>query len=261
MTPIAHLYAKAERADQHIKELDRILRVFLDESPYRVSMKGNPQTGEIEWRLDSAKDIPLCISAIAGDAIQNLRSVLDHMVHGLVIANRCVPKPGVTGFPICETAQEYAASKTRRKIEGIGQIATDSIDALEPYKGGNETLWRLHRLNNVDKHRLLIPAAAVMAHHDILPSQKRRAANVFRVTSNPPNLIGVVVMPERAIFPLEVGKVFFTLPREEMENNFKFALGVSLNEPGVLEGEEIMRTVKHFSNHVRQILKIFDALL
>jgi hypothetical protein len=37
------------------------------------------------------------------------------------------------------------------------------IDNLRPYKGGNQLLWRIHELDNIDKHRTLFTAA-----HDLL---------------------------------------------------------------------------------------------
>ena len=34
--------------------------------------------------------------------------------------------------------------------------AVQFIDSLNPYKGGKEPFWRLHELNNIDKHRRLL---------------------------------------------------------------------------------------------------------
>jgi hypothetical protein len=41
--------------------------------------------------------------------------------------------------------------------------AIEAIDALKPYKGGNDALWRIHELDNIDKHRTLFTLA-----HDFL---------------------------------------------------------------------------------------------
>ena len=37
--------------------------------------------------------------------------------------------------------------------------AVEAIDKLKPYKGGNDALWRIHELDNVDKHRSLFTLA------------------------------------------------------------------------------------------------------
>jgi hypothetical protein len=41
--------------------------------------------------------------------------------------------------------------------------AIERIERLKPYKGGNDPLWRIHELDNIDKHRTLLTT-----HHDCL---------------------------------------------------------------------------------------------
>ena len=48
--------------------------------------------------------------------------------------------------------------------------AVDAIDAIKPYKGGNDTLWRLHGLNNIDKHRLLITVGLAYRFQSVTPN-------------------------------------------------------------------------------------------
>src|SRR5215469_3590061 len=177
------LRIKSDRAYQHIKELEEAMRLFFNSDPYSVSLDYNAETGNMEWRLVEAKDIPLSISTIAGDAIQNLRSALDHLVWQLVILNGKTPTR-ITSFPIAESLQEYTSAKFRRKIEGVAQENISAIDALKPYQGGNAALWPLHSLNNIDKHRLLLPAVIAVLHHDLLPSQREHLTKIF-FGSNP----------------------------------------------------------------------------
>ena len=48
------------------------------------------------------------------------------------------------------------------------QDAIDAIRALEPYKGGKgENLWVLHRLNNIDKHRLIVTVGSSFQSVDV----------------------------------------------------------------------------------------------
>ena len=37
----------------------------------------------------------------------------------------------------------------------MSAAAIKHLDSLKPYKGGNEALWRVHELDNIDKHRTL----------------------------------------------------------------------------------------------------------
>jgi hypothetical protein len=70
-----------------------------------------------------------------------------------------------TGFPIVEDPTEYKALSAG-KVKGMNQTAIDKIEALKPYKGGNDALWKIHRLNITDKHQLLLAVGSI--HSDII---------------------------------------------------------------------------------------------
>jgi hypothetical protein len=59
------------------------------------------------------------------------------------------------------------------------QEAIDAIDATKPYAGGNDALWRIHKLNNVDKHRLLITVGSMVRSVDIGSDMTRRMRKAF----------------------------------------------------------------------------------
>ncbi len=64
-------------------------------------------------------------------------------------------KPRRIQFPIAEDFTTYEARKAGQ-VEGMRDDAKRAIDAARPYKGGNDALWRIHSLNNADKHRNLL---------------------------------------------------------------------------------------------------------
>jgi hypothetical protein len=104
---------------------------------------------------------PFNVLATAGDIVQNLRSALDHLAYQLLdVGDPKAPKNKVA-FPIFKDAATYQTNKLR-KVAGMRGSAIAAIDALQPYKGGNEKLWELHSLNNRDKHQLLF---SVMRSH------------------------------------------------------------------------------------------------
>jgi hypothetical protein len=91
--------------------------------------------------------------ASAGDIVHNLRSALDHLAHQLVLVGSPGKEPTRRiEFPIAKDFATYEKDK-RAKVEGMRQDAIAAIDALKPYKGGNDDLWRIHELDNIDKHR------------------------------------------------------------------------------------------------------------
>ena len=107
--------------------------------------------------------LPIDAVTIAGDLVHNLRSALDHLARQLVLVGMEIAPPAIPFtekdwrsiyFPIAETAKKYEAEKTR-KVKGMLLEAVETIDRLKPYKGGNDHLWRIHELDNIDKHRSL----------------------------------------------------------------------------------------------------------
>src|SRR6266850_878143 len=164
---------KTARAYQHIQDLEREIQEFLNGNPYKVAIKPDPQFPDLfaQHYLASVKPMIAVIPLIAGEAIHNMRSALDYLAWDLMDIG-CVAQ-GITltvterkqiGFPIIDTDSptEYEASRKRR-VKGMTQAAIDAIDAAKPYKGGNDILWRLNQLNNIDKHRLLIAVGSQIA--------------------------------------------------------------------------------------------------
>jgi hypothetical protein len=165
---------KIERAYQHIRELESMpmpdtLHAYSVRIDHNAKLQAYPVQG-----------IPINAAAAAGDAVHNLRSALDHLAYQLVIVGlnhgevRKEPAYKIQ-FPISHSPDSYPSEK-RRKIEGIQRPAEDAIDALKPYKTGNDGLWTLHQLDIFDKHRdflsvgvarlIYFPDGAAMLHNE-----------------------------------------------------------------------------------------------
>ena len=69
---LKHVSLKVKRAKEHVIELQRALRAFLDSDPYKVGSKHDPKTHKLLYYVTSVEPIPDCLLLIAGDAIQNL---------------------------------------------------------------------------------------------------------------------------------------------------------------------------------------------
>jgi hypothetical protein len=130
---------------------------FLETHPYQSVGEDDPQSGDriVKFRLISESPPELAI--VLGDAIHNLRSALDHLACQIVLAGGGKPNTH-TAFPIFY-AQKTFEAKFNGKIHGASQKMLDLVRGLNPYRRGNELLWALHKLDIIDKHRLLIPVA------------------------------------------------------------------------------------------------------
>lgn len=256
---------KIERANQHIEELKAAVLAFKATDPYKISTKRNPQTRELVYYIVSAEPIPAPIAAILGDILQNLRSVLDHLAYQLFIAAGGDPaKSAHIYFPIFDDISAYKA-KSLGKVQGIKQNAIDAIDAIKPYKGGNDTLWLLHKLNNIDKHRLVITVGAAFSEFNIgqhLGAVKVRELLESKGIPLPPQFPDVYMRTRDRMFPLKAGdELFIDAPDAKENEDIKFLCDIAFGEPGISEGESIIETVQGMADLVTQIVFDFKALL
>jgi hypothetical protein len=140
------------------------------------------------------------------------------------------------------------------------QDAQNAIHAIKPYKGGNDTLWRIHELNRIDKHRLLLTACSTHTGYRATPSQRWRMQEGF-MASNP----GMAAPEPREVFvsaqffvPLNAGDRLVTLPFSEVEQNMKFLIEVAFNEPQIIECKPIIPTLHGMAKVVMDIITGFN---
>ena len=147
---LKHVTLKMKRAKEHITALGQELNTFLESDPYKVGSKHDPETRKLVYYVTAVESVPDRLSLIAGDAIQNLMSTLDHLAYQLVCneTGDPPPNPDKIYFPIAIDEAKYDVIK-HKKMKGASQKTFDMIDAIKPYKGGNDPLWTLYRLNNI----------------------------------------------------------------------------------------------------------------
>ena len=133
---------KVERAKEHFNNLQTEVRTFLMAEPYKIRTKHDSETRRLIYYIESVRDTPLRIPIITGDVFQNLRTALDHLAYQLVLVGGATPTKH-TYFPISDDSAKYKEEKAG-KVRGMRPEAIKAIDAIKPYKGGNDTLWRLH---------------------------------------------------------------------------------------------------------------------
>ena len=255
---------KVERAKQHISELEREIRAFLETNPYRVACNVDPETRKPVYYVFDVKPTPNVLPLIAGDAIQNLVTALDHLAYQLVCNDTQdnPPKPNRIYFPIEDDAAGYKKNRTA-KIVGASQNTINAIDALQPYKGGNDSLWKLRRLNNLEKHRLLLTVGSCAAGVH-LGQLIARAANehfppeaIEQFKAMPPYLVSA----DRG-FPLTPGfELYIGAEGEQPDPDQKFRFNVAISEPGIVESESLLATVHQLAAVVDETISSLAPLL
>jgi len=149
---------KIKRAERHLRELANAARQLPMKRGYRFLVGPRVETGKVEI-VYLPTPMPLEFAAVIGDATHNIRAAFDFAAVALTIPPIGKGKPEDAYFPTGKDRNEFAYALTR-KMKGAPEEALRLVEALEPYKGGRFGLRALHELDNLDKHKLLIPSVA-----------------------------------------------------------------------------------------------------
>ncbi len=159
---------KLKRGIEHVETLCGEAKTFEDADAYLFESERKPRSAqEIEYRCFAVqrKPIPGHWPLLAGEAIQNLRSALDHLVYELSGNNRR------TQFPIFTDRCEFQVLGSRR-LKGVSEAKRALIEKVQPYRfmpedAAQHPLAQLSSLSNLDKHRVLATVASAVTHEGV----------------------------------------------------------------------------------------------
>jgi hypothetical protein len=148
---------KLDRAKHHIEELSLGIWRFQSEHPKEVVIDKDPEPGYKIHKLRLVRPAPLAeFSLLIGDALNNMRSALDHATFACALANGH-PKPvfKTCDFPFGKDAPTFNNAVNGRTSLPQGILAL--LRSFKAYKDGNHLLWALNTMCNLDKHALITP--------------------------------------------------------------------------------------------------------
>jgi len=246
--------AKQEWAEQHIAKLQTAVDVWRKSDPCTIGVKQDTKTGDITYCVEYVPVVPGDISLIIGDILHSLRGALDYMACGMVVAGGGKVTAS-TKFPILEAAADWEV-RVLGMVKGAHQYAIEALRRIQPYKGGNPYLFTLQRLNNIDKHRLLLAVSLVNAGRTIGPNEI--AAEVQRtepgiITNSPRGRVRFSARKTPAV-PLHVGQELLTVPIAHFDEQMGFFVDVTIGEPGLAEGTPATLLLRLMSAEVNMIL-------
>jgi hypothetical protein len=108
---------KIKRAKGHIDDLEAAIKTFNDGKPYDLVHEVDTNTGENVYRVRVKERVPIDLSTIIGDAVHNLRTVLDYLVCDLIRAHGKIDANN-GGLPIDKRAKRHKPG-TVGKIKGV----------------------------------------------------------------------------------------------------------------------------------------------
>jgi hypothetical protein len=223
---------KYDWAEKHIQKLSSVSRKLSKANPIKLSQRVDAKTGEVSYSVDKVPNIPSSVPLIAGDVLHSLRGALDYLACGLIE----VVTPDAK-FPIAHSAEAYKSS-LGRVVPGIRQEALEALNGIKPYQGGNFFLWLLHRLNIIDKHRLLL-AVCVVSHINCFAPDEVTAKSGLRPKISAK---GIEIIKGTPI-TLHPGKEFLTISAAEAEKYAGSYFAIGIAEPGPAEGMPLDMTL------------------
>jgi hypothetical protein len=148
--------AKLARALEHLLIADDQLHEYLDKDPFHLLRYDDETTRTMVYVFRVDPQPPIELAVTIGDALHQMRSAVDHIAYGLVLAAGNEPTYKTT-FPVL--LAEPVGSKPPVVHGGITHAALAAVSAVQPYQAGSgaegHPLHVLHRLANIDKHRTL----------------------------------------------------------------------------------------------------------
>ena len=251
---------KINRGRKHIADASDFIDLYLSRNPFSVSTRRDPQTHRLIYFVNNVDQPDPQLAGIVGDALHNLRSSLDHIAYRLVENGTGMPPSRHIYFPIFDDRTNYN-SHGHRQVRGASPNAVQAIDAIRPYREGNSRLWQLHKLNIVDKHRLLLMGGAVFDSVNISPTIQQAMHQAFSHNADLQARFSAMPMPDLFLrpadnlFPLMAGaELYIDAPDAEPHPHTTFRFTVSAGNAEILHGEPILQALTEMANEVDAVL-------
>lgn len=257
-----HITTKLERARKHLHELKQLHDTFMRSNPYKVGNKRDPDSRRLIYFIANVEQPGDCMATAAGDILQNLMSTLDHIAYQLVCIGMGNEGPFYHVYsPIADSVDEYENKKPRRG-QGMRADAIKAIDAIKPYKGGNDLLWRLYKLNNVDKHRLLTTVGSAFRSVNVGAVMHSMMQKTLGDKGATLPAIDLYLWPADRLFPLKTGdELFIDAPDAEVNDRIQFRFDVAFGKTQIVEGEPPLEALSQLTGLVTEIVTKFEPFL
>jgi hypothetical protein len=168
--PLSSAVAKARRAEAHLMGLRSVIDSWLEGQPFalaikdaRPSIREDEALFEIDVEVAQLVSTPIEIGVILGDVLTNLRAALDHVAWQLAARDQGTEPTGSVArsvaFPIVDTPDSFAKCQETKLLS---PRSTQFVESNQPYPGRGRALSIIRDFSNVDKHRHVHSALAVL---------------------------------------------------------------------------------------------------
>ncbi len=225
-------------AKNHIRDLERRINEFYKSEPCGIVVETDPNTSEEVYKVKLIKPMPADLEGITGDAVDNLRSVLDQAGYAVSIGTR-----KKTAFPFADSEAQLQ-NVINRSCKDLPKEIVDLMRSFKPYKGGNDLLWALNKICNANKHTVIKPTAVAIGGVIINHLQFR----------------GGLIIPapiwDRAKNEMEFCR---TKAGENVEVNLNFTHYIAIHDVEFVDGQPVLTVLNQFARIVESIVMAIEA--
>jgi hypothetical protein len=252
--PLTECWHKLDRANEHLKALDKEIGAFLENKPARVICEYDSQPPRYLFKVKIEHPIPQARWAlIIGDCVHNLRSALDYIAWRLAGSDLT---DRVTLFPICESLEQFEKSRQRR-LSRVHSDAIAEVERCQPYNRRDpypSALSTLQELDARDKHKLL----ATTYMFNVSGSVAVRARLPAATFSPNPTCEHDSVIAELPFSKLAPGS---PNPQVKVDADFAFEIGFEHGSIGPAGVYSVRETLQKIATTVHRVLSHFDTLV
>ncbi len=155
--------------------MDASIRSVLDTSEKHPTpgYDYDPESQLLTIHMQKTASLDPALPLAVGDCVHNARSALDHLAFQLAILNGTGSSAASEiSFPVYLTAGKFKKATEHKVAPFISGAALAEIEKYQPYAPGNagkdDVLYVLTRLDNIDKHRLVLVTASKFMPVDFL---------------------------------------------------------------------------------------------
>ncbi|MGC1469939.1 MAG: hypothetical protein WA793_11205 [Sphingorhabdus sp.] len=232
---------KVQWANSHADKLNRVFAAFLESDFYTFSNERDAESGYYRIDVSSKNAMPMTVPLLLGDIVHNLRTALDHAATSIVGNGQDVYFPFHRNLINFITAEgQIVCSKTKLIEEAMPELGRFIIDEIKPYEAGNALLWRLTKLDAIDKHKFLLPTVELtsVTAYDLYDSENENSIGRLNATVGSGDRVNIV----SSFGKFEV--------RGKIEPSFEILFG----KDTFFENQPVIETLFNISNAVSETL-------
>jgi hypothetical protein len=186
--------------------------------------------------------LPYAFSVEAGAYINTIRSSLDILAMALVRRHSLEIAEDRVSFPFFRSKEAFDKQNGGPMLQLLPDSDRAIIAAQKPYPEGNPTLWALHHLDIVRKHRRLLDV-------QIRPIHLSMAGNL-----KPDDFRPLATGPFQVNEETLLGLIRKGVPDPAMQSRFF----VALNEVGYAHRKPVTATLAHLADTANAVISLFD---